>query len=101
MAMNDLYAALTWLPRPPEDFSGLCRGVLSSTEDLGARLQWLASHALSEIQLNQLARQVTQAHERGYSFAPLSPFKLGLISTATTDFISPVLVATALRHGIV
>jgi FkbH-like protein len=101
MAMNDLYAALTWLPRPPEDFSRLCRGVLSSTEDLGARLQWLASHALSEIQLNQLARQVTQAHERGYSFAPLSPFKLGLISTANTDFISPVLVATALRHGIV
>jgi FkbH-like protein len=60
----------------------------------------LASHALDEIQLNQLARQVARAHERGYSLAPLSPFKLGLISTANTDFIAPALVATALRYGI-
>jgi FkbH-like protein len=100
MAMNDLYASLAWLPRPPHDFTTLCRGILSSSEDLGARLQWLASHALDEIQLNQLARQVARAHKRGYSLAPLSPFKLGVISTANTDFISPAVIATALRHGI-
>jgi FkbH-like protein len=60
----------------------------------------LAWHALDEIQLNQLARQVARAHERGYSLAPLSPFKLGVISTANTDFVSPAIIATALRYGI-
>ena len=98
--MYDLYASLAWLPRPPHDFTALCRGVLSSFEDLGPRLQWLAWHALDEIQLNQLARQVARAHERGYSLAPLSPFKLGVISTANTDFVSPAIIATALRYGI-
>jgi FkbH-like protein len=98
--MNDLYASLAWLPRPPQDFSTLCRNMHSSTADLGSRLQWLASHALDEIQLNQLARQVTRARERGYSIAPLSPFKLGLISTANTDFLTLALIATALRYGI-
>src|SRR6516164_9474022 len=100
MAMNDLHTSLAWLPRPPQDFTTLCLSVLASAEDPGTRLQWLASHALDEIQLNQLARQVARAHERGYSLAPLSPFKLGLISTANTDFIAPALVATALRYGI-
>lgn len=98
--MNDLHVSLAWLPRPPEDFATLCRGALASAEDLGTRLQWLASHALDEIQLNQLARQVARARRAGCSLAPLTPFRLGLISTANTDFIYPPLVATALRHGI-
>jgi FkbH-like protein len=98
--MNNIHASLAWLPRHPEDFSSLCRGILASTEDLGTRLQWLASHALDEIQLNQLARQVARAREAGHSLAPLTPFKLGLISNANADFIYPALVATALRHGI-
>ena len=31
---------------------------------------------------------------------PLIPFKLGVISNTTTDFICPAVVATALRYGI-
>jgi predicted enzyme involved in methoxymalonyl-ACP biosynthesis len=60
----------------------------------------LASHALDEAQLSQLTKQVARCHQAAQTFAPLTPFKLGLISNATTDFICPALVATALRHGI-
>jgi FkbH-like protein len=99
-AMSNLLDSLAWLPPPPPDFTTICRGVLASPQDFGQRLQWLASHALDEIQLNQLAKQVARAREAGHSLAPLTPFKLGLISNATTDLICPALVATALRHGI-
>jgi hypothetical protein len=93
--MSNLLDSLAWLPPPPPDFTAICRGV-----HFGQRLQWLASHALDEIQLNQLAKQVARAREAGHSLAPLTPFKLGLISNATTDLICPALAATALRHGI-
>ena len=98
--MSNLLDLLAWLPPPPPDFAAICRGVPASSEDLGQRLQWLASHALDEIELNQLAKQMVRARKAGHSLAPLAPFKLGLISNATTDFICPALVATALRHGV-
>jgi FkbH-like protein len=78
----------------------MCRGALASPRDLGQRLQWLASHTLDEIQLNQVAKLIARAREAGHSLAPLTPFKLGLISNAMTELICPALVATALRHGI-
>ena len=98
--MSNPFGSLAWLLPPPSDFGVLCRGALASLRDLGQRLQWLASHALDEVQLNQLAKLFARAREAGHSVAPLTPFKLGLISNATTDLISPALVATALRHGI-
>ncbi len=98
--MSDLYESLAWLPRSPEHFANLCRAVLDTVGDLGDRLQWLASHALDEAQLSQLAKQVARGREASRSLAPLIPFKLGVISNTTTDFICPALVATALRHGI-
>jgi len=98
--MSNPFGSLAWLLPPPSDFGVLCRGALASPRDLGQRLQWLASHALDEVQLNQLAKLFARAREAGHSVAPLTPFKLGLISNATTDLISPALVATSLRHGI-
>jgi FkbH-like protein len=98
--MTDLLESLAWLPPPPSDFVALCRSTLESPGDLGWRLQWLASHALDEIQLNQLAKQMARAHVAGHSLAPLTPFKLGLISNATTQFICPALVGTASRYGV-
>jgi FkbH-like protein len=98
--MSNLYESLAWLPRSPSNFAALCRAILDSAEELGDRLQWLASHALDEAQLSLLARQVARCRQAAQTFAPLTPFKLGLISNTTTDFICPALVATALRHGI-
>ena len=98
--MSDLFASLNWLPRVENDFADQCRHLLDATHDLGHRLRRLASYGLNEPQLAQLARQVERARSAGYSLDPLLPFRLGLVSNATTDFIRPALVATALRYGI-
>jgi FkbH-like protein len=97
---NSLYSQLAWLPAAPDDFSAQCRQLLDAPADLGHRLQRLANHALDENQLNRLAKAIQRARAAGHSFAPLTPFRLGLISNATTHFIVPPLVATAARHGI-
>ena len=43
---------------------------------------------------------MAKARPAGRSLAPLTPYKLGLITNSTSDFIAPALIATALRHGI-
>ncbi len=98
--MTALHAGLAWLP-PPEDFVAQCRSLDEDTAvSLGRRVQALARHGLDENQLHRLARAIARARERGRSLAPLAPFRLGLISNATTHLLAPALVATAARHGI-
>lgn len=98
--MSDVFASLAWLPRAEANFAEQCRQVLGTTNGLGRRLQYLASFGLNETQLAQLGKQVERARSAGHPLDPLVPFRLGLVSNATTDFIRPALVATALRHGI-
>lgn len=95
-----LYSTLAWLPAPPSDFSALCRSVLADESSPGTRLQALARFGLDENQLTRLARSIDQARLTNGSLAPLIPFRLGIISNATSHFLVPALVATAARHGI-
>lgn len=95
-----LYADLSWLPRPPADFSALCRSALDQPEGLGHRIRSLASYALDQNQLVRLTKLIARARSLDQSLAPLTPYRLGLISNATSDFLVPALVATAARHGI-
>jgi FkbH-like protein len=94
-----LYQSLAWLPRPPADFVARCRAVESEQEP-GAKLQSLASYALDENDLHRLAKLVTGARDAGHPLSPLIPFRLGILSNATTDFIVPALIASAARYGI-
>ncbi len=98
----DLFKSLSWLPEARPDFSARCRGVLDQDSEtaLGLRLQSLASHALNENQLNHLARVISKAQRSHTSLEPLVPFRLGILSNSTLDFIVPALVATAARFGI-
>jgi hypothetical protein len=95
----DLFRSLTWLQAPPPDFSARCRAVLDQNSEtaLGLRLQQLASFALDENQLNHLARVISKAQKTHTSLQPLVPFRLGVLSNSTLDFIVPALVATAAR----
>lgn len=95
-----LYADLSWLPRPPADFPVLCRSALDQPEGLGHRIRSLASYALDQNQLVRLTKLIARARSLHQSLAPLTPYRLGLISNATSDFLAPALVATAARHGI-
>ena len=97
---DDLYTRLAWLPPKPEDFTARCRALLGDEGDLGRRLQALANFALDENALNRLAKAIGQAREAGRSLAPLTPFRLGLLSNTTSHFLVPALIATAARHGI-
>jgi FkbH-like protein len=99
---DDLYTRLAWLPPKPEDFVARCRALLADEggADLGRRLQGLANFALDENALNRLAKVLAQARTAGRSLAPLTPFRLGVLSNTTSHFLVPALVATAARHGI-
>src|ERR1700722_19153955 len=97
---NRLYENLSWLPCAPEGFTAQCRELSGSPEDFGRRLQKLAGYSLDENQLNRLARIIANARQAGFSFAPLTAFRLGIMSNATTDLILPALMASAARHGI-
>jgi FkbH-like protein len=94
-----LFRDLTWLPAPPSDFGARCRAVLDSAAP-GPELQALASLGLNENQLNQLAKTVTKTRTARSDLKPLIPFRLGLLSNSTLDFIIPCLVGTAARYGI-
>jgi FkbH-like protein len=98
---RNLLTELAWLPPAPADFAASCRALEEPDEALlGSRLQVFAGRALDENQLNRLARFIVRATAEGRSLAPLVPFRLGLVSNATTQPLVPALIATAARHGI-
>jgi FkbH-like protein len=91
-------ADLPWLPRAAADFREQLQAV-SADSDWGPRLRFLAGHHLSLNQAMSLAKAHDRLREQGKSKS-LAKFKLGLVSTASMDFLRPYLVATALRFGI-
>jgi FkbH-like protein len=97
---DSLFTNLEWLPKPPENFSALCQDVLGSAENTGRRIRALAGFGLDSGKLNRLAKIITGKQKGGQTLAPLTPFRLGILSNATIDFIVPALVASAARHGI-
>lgn len=99
--MEDFYLNLSWLPEAPQNFNDRCRK-LPDLEDakLGEEIRKLASCRLSEGQLSRLAKQIEATLCANRSLAPLSAFKLGIISNANVDLAVPALIATAARHRI-
>ena len=97
---GSIYVNLSWLPKAPQSFSPDCRAALESKEELGQRLQNLAKYSLNGNQLCRLAKVISTARGTGRSLESLTPFRLGVLSNSTLDFIVPALEATALRHGI-
>lgn len=95
----ELYRELSWLPRPPKDFSSCCKQLMEGDSQLGRQIRLLATHALDERQLSRLGRTILSLRNQGQSLQPLVPLRLGLIGNGTLDLIVPVLVATAARHG--
>src|SRR5262249_33925707 len=88
---------LSWLPEAPNDFRVRCRALVNAGAAWGRDVRFLAGHRLDSAQLIQLAKSIEGFHAE---FSGLTPFKLAFLSNATSDFISPCLVASAARHGI-
>lgn len=97
---NKTFSSLEWLPKPAADFASQCKAVLDIAEPVGRKLQLLATCALDQNQLVRLAGTIDNLRAKGADFKPLVPFRLAVLSNATTDFIVPALIATAPRHGL-
>lgn len=93
--MTDILENLSWLPQPPADFSS--RLSLASN---GADLRELANFSLNENQLRKLSKRLHLLKKDKKDLSQLTDLNIGLISNATTQLITPVLIGTALRFGI-
>jgi FkbH-like protein len=90
---------LPWLPSAPADFSAQCRA-LRGGQAAGADFQFLAGHRLTAVQAALFRRSFERCLASGADLAPLSKFKLAILSNATIDFIADEIPAAAARHGI-
>jgi len=97
---EQLYTDLQWLPQPPEDFSKRCRALRDTAGEAGREIRALASFALDENKLVKLANSIESVRRTPDYLRPLTPFRLGIISNATSHFMVPALTATAARYGI-
>jgi FkbH-like protein len=94
------FAELPWLPRTAPDFRDRLRAADPGPDaDWGPPLRTLAMQFLSLNQAVAVANTVEKLRKRQPSKA-LAGFKLGLVGNSTTDFLKPMLVASALRHGV-
>jgi FkbH-like protein len=93
-------ANCAWLPEPPATFRDECAAALLSPGEVAGELYRLSRYRLNPSQLKRLAATLATAQKNGFSIAPLSRFRLGLVSNATTALITPALIASALRYGI-
>ncbi len=90
---------LPWLPRLSADFRARLQSIEQSECDWGPKLRSLATQFLGLDQAIAISRVLNRLRARGSS-PSLSPFRLGLVGNATTEFLKPSLEASALRHGI-
>ena len=93
-----MHMDLGWLPRAPADFAARVKALKSAPEP-AADIRALASTALDGNQLTRVARAIEAARADGRPLAPLTPFRLGILSNATTDFVVPAIVGTGARFG--
>lgn len=91
---------LPWLPRLSDSFRQDLRSIRAdSAQDWGLTLRALATQNLGLNQAMAIVstlRQLRAVHES----PSLTPFRLGIVSNATLDFVVPSLQAAALRYGI-
>ncbi len=88
-------ADLPWLPPAPSDFKDRCTQIARRGGGGGPELRRLGLHALNTNQLNRLFK----AAEKTADLTPLTPLCLAVLSNSTTEFLPPILGASALRHG--
>jgi len=93
-------ADLPWLRPVPPDFRRTCKEMAAAPAVSGASLRDLSDHAHDLNGLIRLAKVIQSAEERIERDGALSPVSLGLLSSATTDYLAPAIVASGPRHGI-
>jgi FkbH-like protein len=91
-------ASLPWLLPSPADFRQRLSAV--GHDNAGSELWRLASTSLSIDQLLKIARKVSILRAQPDALKPLRPFRLGVLSNCTADFIAPAIEGSGPRHGL-
>jgi FkbH-like protein len=93
------FSQLDWLLPAPPNFSDQVKAIRAKAGDASAELRALASHALNANQLLRVGKLIDEARLKDGNTGSLQPFKLGIISNATTEFITPAIIGTGARFG--
>jgi len=91
---------MPWLPDAPEGFRARLKAVPMLAEGHGTALAQLALHRLNSTQARAFAKTLRGLATEGVPLAPLAPFRLAVLSSATFDTIEDPLVAAGARHGV-
>lgn len=95
---------LAWLPAPAADFRDRVRALRAEASapraDLYERAVALATAALDESQLGQIARLARELVTGGSPPARFSQLKLGLVGDGTLSLLAPAIAGSAVRHGL-
>ncbi len=92
--------SLSWLLPPPDDFRERVKTLAGSATVSGMELRRLAEHALDINQSTSLARAIAKQRTRIETGGGLDIVRIAYLGNGTTDFVQAVIVAGALRHGV-
>jgi FkbH-like protein len=87
---------LPWLESPPADFRARLRSLDAND---GAAVRRLAASAMNGDQLGRFGQFVNR-NAAALASAGLTPLKLGIVGSHTTDFMADALAASGVRHGL-
>ena len=100
--MDNIFLDLKWLPKAPKCFKEDCKEIFKDPNNVrGYDIALQSSYALNINQIDFLARKILSVTRSNGSINQFVPFRLGIISNATISMISPALIVTAARYGII
>jgi FkbH-like protein len=98
--MNNPFA-LSWILPQPANFRARVSALLQAESPDAAEIHRLAAFDLDLTGLDALRKFVKAKREWLAGKAGLTPFRLGIVSSHTVDYLAQALPGTALRHGMV
>ncbi len=91
---------LPWLTEPPADFRQACRSLQAGGSALGAAVQSLAGHALTQAEAGALGKAIARLRHGDADLSPLASIRLAILANTTFEIIAAALPAAAARHGV-
>ena len=98
--MNDHFA-MPWLLPPPSDFKARAKALAVSSTPIDSEARRLSSFALGLTELSTLGKAARAQKNFLTARAGFTPFRLGIVSSHTMDYVAAALPATGLRHGLI
>jgi len=92
---------MPWLLPTPGDFKARAKELANSASPDEAEARRLAAFALDLSELGTLGKAVRSQREFLVAKAGFTPFKIGIVSSHTMDYVAAALPGTGLRHSLV